>query len=116
MPRRTNKYIECEDYYKIELYYPHTNRVCDYALISKSDRDNFPDKVVWLYTGYNFEDIFKLDSNDLISKIIRLCDVIVDGRFEISKRDITLQFRGSSNQRIINVKETLKQNQIVLWR
>lgn len=76
----------------------------------------FPDKVVWLYTGYNFEDIFKLDSNDLISKIIRLCDVIVDGRFEISKRDITLQFRGSSNQRIINVKETLKQNQIVLWR
>lgn len=37
MPRRSNRYIECGDYYKIELYYPRTNRVCDYALISKSD-------------------------------------------------------------------------------
>lgn len=76
----------------------------------------FPDKSVWLYTGYKFEDVFNPDSSDLVSKIIRLCNVIVDGKFEIGKRDITLQFVGSSNQRIINVSETLKQNQIVLWR
>lgn len=76
----------------------------------------FPDKSVWLYTGYKFEEIFNVNSDNLIRKIIRLCDVVVDGKFEIDKRDITLQFVGSSNQRIINVNETLKQNQIILWR
>lgn len=73
-------------------------------------KEKYPDKTVWLYTGYDFEDI-------LIShyKIIELCDVIVDGKFEIANRDITLQFKGSSNQRIINVQKSLRSNKIVLW-
>lgn len=94
---------------------PLANLDLTYFIIIKF-KQLFPEKTVWLYTGYKFEDVYKPESNDLMNKIIRLCDVIIDGEFEIDKRDITLQFRGSSNQRIIDVKETIKQNQIVLWR
>lgn len=47
--------------------------------------------------------------------IISMCDVIIDGEYIEELRDITLHWRGSSNQRVINVKETLKQNRIILW-
>lgn len=80
----------------------------------------FPHKKVWLYTGYRFEDfafnIPETETEKLIQKIVRLCDVIVDGEFEIDKRDITLQFMGSSNQRIIDAKKSMQNNQIILWK
>lgn len=53
MPRRSNRYIECGDYYKIELYYPRTNRVCAYALISKSDKE-IAEKIFWRKTEYGY--------------------------------------------------------------
>lgn len=61
-------------------------------------KERFPNKSIWLYTGYKFEDIKDLT-------VLSYIDVLVDGKFEIDKRDITLPFRGSSNQRIINLKE-----------
>lgn len=94
---------------------PLVNPELVYFIIFKF-KQLFPEKSVWLYTGYKFEDVYKVESKDLINKIIRLCDIVIDGKFDISKRDITLQFRGSSNQRIIDIKETIKQNQIILWR
>ena len=48
-------------------------------------------------------------------EIILLCDVIVDGAYVESKRNVSLKFRGSSNQRVINIPETLKQNKVVLY-
>ena len=82
-------------------------------------KTHFPNKSAWLYTGYKFEDFaFNVPATQneaLIQKIVRLCNVIVDGKFEIDKRDITLQFMGSSNQRIIDVQKSLKANQTVLW-
>lgn len=71
-------------------------------------KKKYPGKPVWLYTGYCFEDIIT-EHRD----IVELCDVIVDGRFEIDKRDVTLQFRGSSNQRLIDVQQSLKTRSIV---
>ena len=68
-------------------------------------------KNVWLYTGYTFEEI-----RENKQEMFRFIDVMVDGRFEMSKKDLTLLFRGSSNQRIIDVQQSLKQNQIVLWK
>ena len=69
-------------------------------------------KSTWLYTGYRFEEINRTAWQ-------RLADVgvvvVVDGRYEEDKKDLTLQFRGSSNQRIIDLRKTLESNEIVLW-
>lgn len=69
-------------------------------------------KDIWLYTGYRFEDI----PMDVWESLWWAgLNVVVDGRYEADKRDLTLQFRGSSNQRIINLKRTLEENKVVLW-
>lgn len=65
----------------------------------------------WLYTGFTIEEI----PIHRLHQLSRYVDVIVDGRFEEDKKDLTLRFRGSSNQRIIDLKKTLEQNKIVLW-
>jgi anaerobic ribonucleoside-triphosphate reductase activating protein len=65
---------------------------------------------LWCYCGEKFEDLHGKQL-ELLSYI----DVLIDGLFDIDKRDDTLLFRGSSNQRIINVQESLKQNKVVLW-
>lgn len=70
-------------------------------------------KTIWVYTGYTFEEIM-LDES--LKELIPLIDVLVDGRFDISKRDTDLTFRGSSNQRIIDCKESLTKGEVVLWR
>lgn len=68
-------------------------------------------KNIWLYTGYVYDDLFRLGKEEILNYI----DVLVDGKFDINKRDVTLKFRGSSNQRIIDVKESFKNNKIVVW-
>ena len=73
----------------------------------------FPNKDIWIYTGYVWEDIIK---DDTLKEILKRTDVLVDGAYIDELRDITLPFRGSSNQRIINVQESLKQNQVILWK
>ena len=69
-------------------------------------------KTIWLYTGYQFEEISR--SNWLRLLYVGV-EVVVDGRFEEDKKDLTLQFRGSSNQRLIDLRKTLDQGQVVLW-
>lgn len=66
-------------------------------------------KDIWIYSGYTIEQIAK-DPRKL--KLLKMCDIIVDGKFEEDKKDLTLKHRGSSNQRIINIKEWLKENEI----
>ena len=73
----------------------------------------FPNKDIWIYTGYVWEDIIK---DDILKEILKRTDVLVDGAYIDELRDITLPFRGSSNQRIIDVQESLKQNQVILWK
>ncbi len=70
---------------------------------------------VWSYTGYKFEDILKANRADW-NKFIREIDVIVDGKFLINEKDLSLQFRGSKNQRIINVKDSLINNDIFYYK
>lgn len=69
---------------------------------------NYPNKTQWLWTGYKWEDIKHLP-------IINNLDVLVDGKYEKDKRDITLQWRGSSNQRVIDVKKSLINKSVVLY-
>lgn len=69
-------------------------------------------KPIWVWTGYTFEELL----NDKISKnLLKYIDVLIDGKFELDKRDLSLKYRGSSNQRVINVKESLKKNEIILY-
>lgn len=69
------------------------------------------DKDIWVYSGYTFEELMKKDGAiDVLSKI----DVLVDGRFVEEKKDLKLKFRGSSNQRIIDVKRSIEENKILL--
>lgn len=68
---------------------------------------------IWCYTGYTFEILLeKMKSEDSIRELIENIDVLVDGRFEINNKKDGLRFRGSSNQRIIDVKESLNQGKI----
>ena len=81
-------------------------------------KEKFPDKNIWCYSGYTFE-------NDIIDRMCKewketpeflsYIDVLVDVKFEEDKKDLSLRFRGSSNQRIIDVKKSLKENKTVLF-
>ncbi|MBE6888525.1 MAG: anaerobic ribonucleoside-triphosphate reductase activating protein [Ruminococcaceae bacterium] len=78
------------------------------ARLAKRVRAEFPEKTIWLYTGYNWEEICDLEA-------VAVSDVLVDGRFEKNLFDAKLHWKGSSNQRVIDVKETLEHGKIVLW-
>lgn len=97
----------------------HNNNVKEVYELCKELKDIFPDKTLWIYTGYTFETVINKSSaseEDIYRRnLLFLADVVVDGRFEQDKKDLTLAFRGSSNQRIINIQETLKQGKIILW-
>lgn len=70
---------------------------------------------IWCYTGYTFEKLLEAMKVDTaISELLNNIDVLVDGRFEINNKKDGLKFRGSTNQRIINVKESLNQNKVVI--
>ena len=68
-----------------------------------------PEKDIWMYTGFSYEKI----KNEEILKYI---DILVDGQFVDSLKDLTLKFRGSSNQRIIDVQKSLQQNKVILYK
>ena len=89
-----------------------SNAPCIYELIQKI-KTQLPEKDIWLYTGLQLSIKDFQVSDQLINNILRLCDVVVDGPYIEAQKDITLKFRGSKNQRLIDVKETLKQNQII---
>ncbi len=70
----------------------------------KKFRERFSDtKTIWIYTGYTYEDVLDLDSQDKRKELLLMCDTLVDGRYIDELHDITLKFKGSSNQRIINI-------------
>ena len=71
---------------------------------------------VWSYTGYTYEYILEhKDEHKGWSELIKYLDVLVDGKFEEDKKEEGLKFKGSSNQRIIDVTNSLKKNKIVIW-
>lgn len=85
----------------------------------KKIRDNYPEKSIWVFSGYLFDkDIIDkmLKEYDITKELLSYIDVIVDGKFELDNKNLSLKFRGSSNQRIINVKESLKKNKVILMK
>ena len=93
-----------------EALYPFIKRV----------REKFPNKTIWCYTGFVLDErtgsLTNATKNTLYTqRLISLFDVLVDGPFVEELKDIRLKFRGSSNQRVIDVKKTLASNQVVLY-
>lgn len=89
-------------------------------------RLSFPNKSIWIYSGYSWNQVmspvitddFNPNRDELLYKrkeIVKKCNVMVDGRYIDSKRDITLKWRGSSNQRVINIRKSLEKNKIILY-
>lgn len=91
----------------------------------KEIKERFPEKDIWIYTGYklnisNFTSkirgVAKSDNHhNIMQEILSLCDIVVDGKYIEEEKDITLKWRGSRNQRVIDVKKSLKENKIVLY-
>ena len=73
----------------------------------KQIKERYPDKTIWMWTGYTYEEL-----SDKQMEIVKLLDVLVDGPFIISKRCPNKRFRGSMNQRIIDIKKTIKSGTI----
>ncbi len=79
----------------------------------KRVKNEFPEKSIWLWTGDLFEEAIE---NEKKLAIIEQVDVIIDGQFQKDKRNIKLKYRGSENQRVIDVKESLEKNEIVEYQ
>ena len=82
----------------------------------KKIKETYPEKTVWCYTGYVLDRELLKDSRarcEVTDEMLSYIDVLVDGEFVAAQKDLNLRFRGSTNQRIIDVKETLKRGQIV---
>lgn len=74
----------------------------------------YPGKDIWLYSGYEWEDLCAI-YDETLQRLLEKVDILVDGRFDELQKDIRLRFRGSQNQRIIDVKKSLASGTIVLW-
>lgn len=85
----------------------HKNNITEITRLAKEIRGKFPDKTIWLYTGSSWESIQK-------EEIVRYLDVCVDGEFIVEQKDTSLKWKGSANQRVIDVKKTLAAGKVVL--
>ena len=95
----------------------HSNQKGLLPLLRKV-KQKFPEKNIWCYTGYTFdkdvmEDMYR--KWEETPEVLSYLDVVVDGKFEEEKKDIKLRFRGSSNQRILDVKKSLKEKKAILF-
>lgn len=79
-------------------------------------KEKYPDKTVWAFSGYLFDkDMLSGRLGELTNEFLSYVDVLVDGPFVEAKKNLSLRFRGSSNQRIIDVPASLQTGEIVLW-
>lgn len=103
----------------------HENNLDEVLKLVQEIRISFPEKTIWLYTGYQMSEIVKQEQHekvggisDVWSKrwgIIKLVNVLVDGEYIEEQRDITLKWRGSKNQRVIDVQQSLSKNKVILY-
>lgn len=85
----------------------HPANVQDVTELAKEIKARFPKKTIWLYTGSVWEEVEGME-------IARYLDVCVDGEFEIARKELLLKWKGSSNQRVIDVPATLRKGKVVL--
>lgn len=86
----------------------HPNNIKIVTMLAQEVKEKFPDKNIWLYTGYEWDEIKDY-------AIMNYIDVVVEGKFIQEQKNISLKWCGSSNQRIVNVKKSKENNTIVQW-
>ena len=89
----------------------HQNNRTEVDLLAQMVKAEFPDKTVWVYTGYTWEEIMQ---NKALYHLMRNVDILVDGRYEEELRDVNYPWAGSTNQRVIDVPQTLKEGRVIL--
>ena len=89
----------------------HPNNIESVSMLCEYFKFKYPEKSIWVWTRFKYEDIIKMENN---YNIFNYIDVLVDGQFEEDKKDLTLKWRGSSNQRVIDCKKSLAENKIIL--
>lgn len=85
------------------------------ALVKRA-KEEFPKKTVWIYSGFTYEELLggSRAATPVAKEILSLCDILVDGRFKKELKNISLRFRGSENQRIIDLKKTIASGKVTL--
>ena len=97
--------------------FEHVNQIGLLPLL-REIKAKYPDKSIWCFSGYLFD---KQILQEMVPKwpetkeMISYIDVLVDGKFVLELKDLMLKYRGSSNQRLIDVKKSLKANEVILW-
>ena len=85
----------------------------------KEFKKRYPQKTIWCYSGYTYEQLTDKNEKrchiDITDEILKMIDILVDGEFADELKDITLRFRGSSNQRIIDMNKTRVAGKITIW-
>ena len=108
----------------------HENNLDEVLKLVQEIRISYPEKTIWLYTGFEWNSLMaKIHQSTFEDKdfehtieihkkrqeLIKQCDVLIDGEYIDKQRDLTLKWRGSKNQKVIDVKQSLAQNKIVLY-
>lgn len=92
--------------------------------IAKKFKSKYPNKKIWLYTGSTFDNALRLISGNVkiaddelnkVLEVVKLCDIIVDGKYKHELRDVSLPWQGSSNQRVIDVQKSITNNEVILY-
>ena len=82
-------------------------------------KEKFPGKNLWVFSGFRYDDEMTVPGNhancEVTEEFLDMIDVLVDGRFVLRLKDLRLRYRGSSNQRIIDMRRTRKEGKVVLW-
>lgn len=87
----------------------HPTNIEGSTKLAKMFKERFPDKTIWSWTGFLFDEYLK------DKEIVKYLDVVVDGQFKDELRNPNLKWKGSANQRVIDVKKSLKKGEVVLW-
>lgn len=90
----------------------YINNIAPLVSFVKKFKNLFPTKDIWIWSGFTWEAIIE---NPRLLSLIELCDILIDGKFLIEEKDLNLKWRGSKNQRVINIKKSLELSKIVKY-
>ena len=93
----------------------HTKNRQEVSRLVGKVKSSFPNKTIWIYTGYTFENLLSMNDS-VVNAILQNIDVLVDGKFYMKLKDINAPWVGSTNQKVIDVQQSLQQNKIILWK